>query len=212
MSVPLRILLADDHPMFLQGVADILEREKMVIVAQAHDGREAVRLAEKHRPEVAVLDLAMPLLNGIDAIREIGKVSPDTKTILLTMHTEEQYILDALRAGVNGYLLKTRAAADLVQAIREVSRGALFLSSGMPREVLQAYLSNKEKRTDPLSAREREVLQWIAEGKTMKEIAAILGISVKTVETHRMRLMEKLDIHETAGLVRYAIRRGVIQP
>ena len=212
MSVPLRILLADDHPMFLQCVADILEREKMVIVAQAHDGREAVRLAEKHRPEVAVLDLAMPLLNGIDAIREIGKVSPDTKTILLTMHTEEQYILDALRAGVNGYLLKTRAAADLVQAIREVSRGALFLSSGMPREVLQAYLSNKEKRTDPLSAREREVLQWIAEGKTMKEIAAILGISVKTVETHRMRLMEKLDIHETAGLVRYAIRRGVIQP
>ncbi len=212
MSVPLRILLADDHPMFLQGVVDILEREKMVIVGQAHDGQEAVRLAEKHRPEVAVLDLAMPLLNGIDAIREIGKVSPDTKTILLTMHMEEQYILDALRAGVNGYLLKTRAAADLIQAIREVSRGALFLSSGMPREVLQAYLSNKEKRTDPLSAREREVLQWIAEGKTMKEIAAILGISVKTVETHRMRLMEKLDIHETAGLVRYAIRRGVIQP
>jgi len=210
--MPLRVLLADDHRMFVQGLKDILEKEKMEIVGEAADGREAVRLAKKHRPDVAVLDLAMPLMNGIDAAREIEKVSPETKRILLTMYTEEQYILDALRAGVNGYLLKTKAATDLVQAIREVSRGTLYMSSGIPRDAIQAYLSNKERRSDPLSPREREVLQLIAEGKTIKEIAGILGISAKTIETHRMRLMDKLDIHDTAGLVRYAIRRGVIQP
>lgn len=209
--MPLRILLADDHPMFVQGLKGLLENEKFEVVGAAADGREAVRLAKKFQPNVAVLDMSMPLLNGIDAAREISREAPDTRTILLTMYTEEQYILDALRAGVNGYLLKTRAAPDLIQAIREVSRGALYLSSGIPRDILQAYLTNKGKRSEPLSIREREVLQLIAEGKSMKEIAAVLGISVKTVETHRMRLMGKLDIHETAGLVRYAIRRGVIQ-
>ncbi len=206
-----RILLADDHPIFLQGMKSLLEREKFDVIGLAADGRQAIKLAEKLKPDIAILDLAMPLLNGLDAAREIGKVSPGTKKILLTNYTDEQYILDALRAGVNGYLVKTKAADDLIQAIQEVQRGALYLSSGVSRELLGTYLENEVSRVNPLSGREREVLQLIAEGKTTKEIAVILGVSPKTVETHRMRLMAKLDIFETAGLVRYAIRRGVIQ-
>ena len=208
----LSVLLADDHPMFTQALRGVLEREQFSVVGEAVDGRQAVKLAAEHRPDVAVLDLAMPLLNGLNAAREIEKLSPDTKTIILTSYTEEQYVLDALHAGVNGYVLKTRASADLVQAIREVARGALYLSEGVSRDALRAYNANKEKCVDPLSGREREVLQLIAEGKSMKEIAGLLGISVKTIETHRRRLVAKLNIHETAGLVRYAIRRGFIQP
>ena len=210
--MPLRVLLADDHPMFMQGLKGILERERLEVVGEAADGRTAVRLAEKYHPDVAVLDLAMPLLNGIDAAREIKVVSPNTGALLLTSYSEEQYVIDALRAGVSGYLLKTRAAEDLVQAIREVSRGTLYLSPGVSREVLQAHLNGEAVPADPLSTREREVLQLIAEGKSMKEIAALLTISVKTVETHRMRLTGKLEIHDTASLVRYAIRRGMIRP
>jgi two-component system response regulator NreC len=207
----LRVLLADDHEMFIQALRGLLEGEGVVVVAEALDGREAVRLAEEHRPDVAVLDLTMPLMNGLDATREIRKVSPGTKVIILTRHTEEQYVIEALRAGVNGFLLKTKAAAILVQAIKDVSAGALYVSHALSPDVLQAYLAREELRTSPLSGREREVLQLIAEGKTMKEIASLLGISVKTIETHRMRLMAKLDIHETAGLVRYAIRQGMIE-
>ena len=209
--MPLRVLLADDHPMFMQGLRGILERERFEVVAEATDGREAVRMAAKLHPDVAILDLAMPLLNGVDAAREIGEASPETKTLLLTSYTEEQYIVDALKAGVSGYVLKTKAAADLVHAIREVSRGAIYLSQGVSRDALKAYLSGEETRVDPLTPREREVLQLIAEGKTMKEVGSLLGISVKTAETHRMRTMAKLNIRETAGLVRYAIRRGMIQ-
>lgn len=209
--MPLRVLLADDHAMFLQGLRSLLEREGIVVAGEALDGREAVLLAGKHKPDVAILDLTMPLLNGLDAAREIRKVSPDTKLIILTRHTEEQYVIEALRAGVSGFLLKTKAAAVLVQTIKDVSSGALYVSHALSPDVLQAYLAREELRTSALSGREREVLQLIAEGKTMKEIAALLGISVKTVETHRMRLMGKLDIHETAGLVRYAIREGMIE-
>lgn len=207
-----RILIADDHPMFMHGLRGILERERFDVVAEAADGRKAVQLAEKHAPDVAILDLAMPLLNGLDAAREIGKVSPGTRTILLTSYSEEQYVLDALRAGVTGYILKTKATADLVQAIREVSRGTLYISPGVSQEAVRAYLSDDQLRSDPLSPREREVLQLIAEGKTMKEVGVILSVSVKTAETHRMRIMGKLEIRETAGLVRYAIRHGMIQP
>jgi len=210
--MPLRVLLADDHAMFIQGLRGLLEHEGIVVVGEALDGREAVRLAGKHRPDVAVLDLTMPLLNGLDAAREIRKVSPNTKLIILTRHTEEQYVVEGLRAGVNGFLLKTKAAGILVQAIKDVSAGALYVSHALSPDVLQAYLAREELQTSPLSGREREVLQLIAEGETMKEIASRLGISVKTVETHRMRLMGKLDIHETAGLVRYAIRQGMIEP
>jgi DNA-binding NarL/FixJ family response regulator len=159
---------------------------------------------------VAVLDIGMPLLNGLDAAREVGKVSPGTKTILLTMHTEDNYVLEALRAGIKGYVVKSQAAADLIQAISEVSRGRVYLSPSISQVVVQAYLTQSELPPDPLTAREREVLQLIAEGKTTKEIASLLGISVKTAESHRTRLMEKLGIHETASLVRYAMRRGLI--
>lgn len=208
--MPLRVLLADDHAMFIQGLRALLERAGIEVVGEAFDGREAVRLTEKLKPDVAVLDLKMPLLNGLDAAREIRKMAAATKIVLLTRHTEEQYIVEALRAGVNGFLLKTKAAAVLVQTIKDVSSGALYVSQHLSPDILQAYLAREELRISPLSGREREVLQLIAEGKSMKEIAPLLGISVKTVETHRMRLMGKLDIHETAGLVRYAIRQGII--
>jgi two-component system, NarL family, response regulator NreC len=204
------VLLADDHAMFIQGVRALLERAGIEVVGEALDGREAVRLAAMLTPDVAVLDLKMPLLNGLDAAREIQKAAASTKVILLTRHTEEQYIVEALRAGVSGFLLKTKAAAVLVQTIKDVSSGALYVSQALSPSSLQAYLAREELRISPLSGREREVLQLIAEGRSMKEIAPLLGISVKTVETHRMRLMGKLDIHETAGLVRYAIRQGII--
>jgi DNA-binding NarL/FixJ family response regulator len=210
--MPLRVLFADDHAMFIEALRGLLEGAGFAVVGEALDGREAVRLAEKHRPDAAVLDLTMPLLNGLDATREIRKVSPDTKVIILTRHTEEQYVVEGLRVGISGFLLKTKAAAVLVQAINDVVGGALYVSHALSPDAMQAYLAKEELRTGPLSGREREVLQLIAEGKSMKEIAALLGISVKTIETHRMRLMGKLDIHETAGLVRYAIRQGLIEP
>ena len=210
--MPIRVLLADDHEMFLEGLQALLEREGMVVVGAALDGREAVRLAVNLKPDVVVLDMTMPTLNGLDAAREIRKVLPATRLIMLTRHTEEQYVVDGLRIGVNGFLVKTKAAGVLVQAIKDVISGALYVSHALSPEVLHAYLAREELRSTPLSGREREVLQLIAEGKSMKEIAALLGISVKTIETHRMRLMGKLAIHETANLVRYAIRQGIIEP
>ena len=207
----LRILLADDHAMVRQGLKALLERERYVIVGEAADGREAVRKAAELKPDVAVMDLAIPLLNGLDASREIIKASPSTRTIILTMYAEDHYVLEAMRAGVKGYVLKTRASGDLVQAIQEVSRGTVYLSPGLSDTVVNAYLSKSELPPDPLSPREREVLQLVAEGKSTKEVASILCVSVKTADTHRTRIMAKLDIHDTATLVRYAIRRGLIQ-
>jgi len=208
----IQVLLADDHQIMRQGLKSLLEREGFTVVAEASDGREAVRQAERGQPHVAILDLAMPQLNGLDAAREIIRASPRTKAILLTMHTEDPYVLEALRAGVGGYVLKTQAAADLLQAIREVMRGAIYLSPGVSRALVDAYRARTDLPADPLSPREREVLQLVAEGKTTKEVAVTLGVSVKTAESHRTRIMEKLDIHETANLVRYAIRRGIVRP
>ena len=209
--MPTQILVADDHQIVRQGLRALLEREGFKVIAEAADGQAALQLAEKLHPEVAVLDLAMPLLNGLDTAREIQKVSPKTKTILLTMHSEHHYILEGLRSGAKGFVMKTHAAEDLIRAIREAARGGTYLSPEVSDAVVQAYRNETEFPLDPLSARERQVLQLIAEGKTTKEVATVLGISVKTAETYRTRIMSKLDIHETASLVRYAIRRGLVQ-
>jgi len=209
MSV--RIVMAEDHQIVRQGFKALLEQDGFDVVGEAGDGHEAVRLVEQKKPDVAILDIAMPLLNGIDAAREIVRVAPGTHIILLTMYSESHYVVEALRAGVTGYLLKTRAADDLARAIREVTRGSVYLSAGISREVVNAYLADEATDTNPLTSRERQVLQLVAEGLTTKEVAGVLGISVKTAESHRGRIMQKLDIHDTAGLVRFAIRQGVIR-
>jgi two-component system response regulator NreC len=207
-----RVMLADDHPVFRQGLRALLEREKFEVVGEASDGLEAIATAERLQPQVVVIDLAMPALNGIDAVREIVKRVPRTKAVLLTMHTEEHHVLEALRAGAKGCVSKSQAAEHLLQAIKDVCAGGVYLSPHVSGAVVQAYLAKTELPYDPLTPRERQVLQLIAEGKTTKETAAVLDVSVKTAETHRTNLMEKLDIHSTAGLVRYAIRRGLLQP
>jgi two-component system response regulator NreC len=208
----LRLLLADDHEVVRQSLRALLERNGFEVLAEAGDGREAVRLAAACHPQVAVLDLSMPLLNGMEAAREILKDSPQTRCVLLTMHTEEHYVLEALRIGISGYVLKSKSSAELVQAIQEAARGAMYLSSDISATVVRAYLTKAEPAPDVLGNRERQVLQLVAEGKTTKEIAGLLGVSAKTAESHRGHIMEKLEIHNTAGLVRYAIRRGLIQP
>jgi DNA-binding NarL/FixJ family response regulator len=190
----------------------LLEREGFAVVGEAADGQEAVRLADALDPDVSVLDLVMPLLNGLDASREVVRNRAESRIILLTMHAEEHQVVAALRAGVRGYVLKSQAAEDLVQAIKEVALGEIYLSPKVSRVFIEGYLARSEEPPEPLAPRERQVLQLIAEGNTSKEVAGLLGVSVKTAESYRTRIMEKLDIHETAGLVRYAIRRGLIQP
>ncbi len=206
-----RVVLADNHVLVRQGIKSLLEREGFQIAGEAGDGQELIRIAKELQPEVAVLDIGMPILNGLVAAQELKRVCPETKSVLLTRHDEDQYVVEALRAGVRGYVLKNQAGTDLVHAIQLVCRGQVYLSPGISRVVVDAYLSKSNLPDDPLSSREHEVLQLIAEGKSTKDIAALLGISVKTAESHRSRLMQKLDIHETASLVRYAVRRGLVQ-
>ena len=194
-----------------EGIRTLLQREQFDIVGEASNGAEAVRLVDQFKPELAVLDLSMPTMNGITAISHIRRISPRTKNILLTMYTDEYHILDALRAGVRGCVLKSQAADHLMLAIRDVCAGGLYLSPAVSGVVVEAYLAKSELPYDPLTDRERQVLQLVAEGNTTKQIAAVLGVTPKTAETHRVNVMDKLDIHTTAGLVRYAIRRGLIQ-
>jgi two-component system, NarL family, response regulator NreC len=208
----IRVLLADDHVLVRQGLRSLLEREGLQVVAEASDGQDALSHARNLQPDIAVVDISMPTCNGLEAARELRVSCPKTKTILLTQHDEEQYVSDALDAGVKGYVMKNQASHDLLNAIRQVSRGEVYLSPGISSVVMNAYRSKSEKPKDPLSARERQVLQLIAEGKSTKDVATLLGISVKTAESHRTRLMKKLDIHETASLVLYAVRRGLVQP
>ena len=207
-----RVVLADDHAMVRQSLRALLEREGFVVLGEAADGQEAVRLVLSESPDVAVMDISMPLFNGLDAAMELSGKCPNTKIILLTQHDEKPYVAQALRCGVKGYVLKSQAANDLVQAIREVCRGQVYLSPGVSRAVVEAYAEPTRAGDPPLSLRERQVLQLIAEGKSSKQIATLLGVSAKTVESHRTKLMQKLDIHEIAGLARYAIRHGLVLP
>jgi two-component system, NarL family, response regulator NreC len=209
--MPTRIILADDHVIVRQGIKSLLEREGMHVIAEASDGREAVGYAESMSPDVVVMDIGMPMLNGMEAARELARCCPKVKPILLTQHDEPQYVSAALKAGVKGYVLKSQISGDLVQAIQQVLRGQVYLSPGISGSVIAAYKSKTEVAADPLTSRERQVLQLIAEGKSTKDVAALLGVSVKTAESHRSRLMQKLDIHETASLVRYAVKHGLVQ-
>lgn len=206
------ILLADDHRVLMQGMRTLLEREGYQVVGEACDGRDAVRLCRTLKPQIAVLDITMQGLNGLDAAQRIRKSSPETKIVILTMHDESPYVIEALRADVNAYVLKSQAAQDLLEAIRAVSSNNVYLSPGISQIVVDAYRKRNRPGDDPLTLREREVLQLIAEGHRTKQVASLLSIGVKTAESHRGRIMHKLGIHDTAGLVRYAIRRGLIGP
>ena len=206
-----RLLLADDHVMMRDGLRTILNEEGFKVVGEASDGLEAVRLGQSLEADVAILDISMPLLNGIDAAREILRSSPKTKIIILTMYTDDRYVLASLRAGISGFVLKSKASSSLVQAIHAVRNGEVYLSSGISKAVVDAFLAKDDNPADPLSGREREVLQLIAEGKNTKEIGCILGISTKTTDSHRANIMHKLHIPEVAGLVRYAVREGLVQ-
>jgi DNA-binding NarL/FixJ family response regulator len=213
----IRILLADDHTIVRQGLRKMLEEQpEWEVVAEAGDGREAVRLAEQHKPDVAIVDVAMPLLNGIEATRQITKRAPATRVLVLSMHADDAYVIQILQAGATGYLLKDSADVDLIQAVTAVARGKSFFSPAIARVMLDDYVKQlAEKgvtdRYESLSEREREIFQLIAEGKANKEIAVLLSISPSTVETHRARIMEKLDLHSAAEIVLYAVRRGVIR-
>ncbi|MGH9870422.1 MAG: response regulator [Candidatus Polarisedimenticolia bacterium] len=207
-----RILIADDQQIFRDSLKCFLTENGFDVVAEAADGLEALRLADETRPDVAVLDVTMPGLNGVDVACAITRDLPEIAVVLLTEQQEERYVIEGLRAGIKGYVLKNQAGSDLVQAIQEVTRGAVYLAPGISQVVVDGCLTDGAPPPEPLTLREREVLQLVAEGKSTKEIASILNMSVKTAETHRGRTMKKLDIHETAGLVRYAIRRGLVRP
>lgn len=208
-----RVVLADDHPIFRKGLRTLLEAANLTVVGESGDGRDAVQMTRRLDPDVAILDVSMPLLNGVDAAREIRRLAPRTYVVLLSMYKEDVYVQEGLRVGVHGYVLKSQTASDLVAAVTEVLAGSVYLSPGISSRAVETGLPRSAKaRRDPLSPRERQVLQLVAEGMTTKQIAVVLSISVKTADSHRTRIMRKLDLHETASLVRYAIRRGLIRP
>jgi DNA-binding NarL/FixJ family response regulator len=207
----IRILLADDHVLVRQGFKLILsEQSDMEIAGEAANGREAVEQAEKLQPDVVIMDVTMPELNGIEATRRITAAAPRTRVLALSMHKDAVYVREILRAGARGYLLKDSADADLIAAVRAVAKGEGYLSPAISDAVLTDYRRHVTDPLDLLTTREREVLQMIAEGKTNKEIATTLNLSVYTVEAHRGRVMEKLNLHSTGELVRFALRSGLI--
>ena len=212
----IRILLGDDHTVVRQGLRKILEaQEGWEVVGEASDGREAARLALALEPDVAVLDIAMPLLSGIEATRQILRRLPNVGVLILSMHSEEAFITQALQAGARGYLLKDSADTDLIRGVTAVAAGKSFFSPAAAKVMLDDYLRHLAKkgivdRYEALSEREREVFQLVAEGHSNKDVADLLSISVATVETHRAHILQKLDVHSTAELVLYAVRRGVI--
>ncbi|HVO98466.1 MAG TPA: response regulator transcription factor [Bryobacteraceae bacterium] len=207
----IRILLAEDHALVRHGFRMILAAQPdMEVVGEAGNGREAVELTQKLKPDVVVMDVAMPELNGIEATRRLIELAPRTRVLALSMHKDAVYVREILRAGARGYLLKDSADADLLAAVRAVAKGEGYLSPGVSDAVLTDYRRHVTDPLDLLTSREREVLQMIAEGKTNKEIATTLNLSVYTVEAHRGRIMEKLNLHSTGELVRFAVRSGLI--
>jgi len=214
--MPTTIVLADDHTVVRQGIRKLLEtRDDFQIIGEASDGEEAVKLVLDKQPDVALMDIWMPRLSGIDATRRIGKRGLETKVLVLSMHESRAYVEEVLRAGAAGYVVKNAAADDLLEAIDAVCDGISYLSPAITQQVVDAIARPAPSAPSGLGVltdREREVLQLIAEGLSSKEIASMLGVSLKTVDSHRSNLMEKLDIHKVSGLVRFAIRTGLVEP
>ena len=213
---PIRVLLVEDHVLVREGIRALLRSlEGIDVVAEANDGREALRLIQTHQPDVVLMDIAMPGLNGLEAAARTAKECPTVRLIMLSMHANEEYVRQALRAGVAGYLLKGADISELEFAIRSVARGETYLTPVVAKHVIQEFIRAQEHESDGLAgltSRQREILQLIAEGRTTKGIAQVLNLSVKTVESHRVQLMERLKIRDVPGLVRYAIRVGLISP
>jgi len=212
----MRVLLADDHTLVRKGIRALLEAVPGVeVIAETADGREALDLIDLKRPDVAVLDITMPGLNGLEVAARASTASPGTKVLILSMHAGEAYVAQALKAGVAGYLLKDAADDELALALHAVVRGDVYLSPRISKQVVERYAAAAAAHPDPLAGltpRQREVLQLVAEGHSSKEIAGRLGLSLKTVETHRSQIMERLGIRDVAGLVRFAIRVGLVSP
>lgn len=211
---PIRILLADDHKLVRAGIRSLLERlPDIEVVGEASDGEEALRLIDEHRPRMVLMDIAMPLLNGLEATRRLAKAFPEVSVIILSTYSDEEHVYQALRAGASGFLEKGAALEELELAIRAVARGETYLSPPISKPVIMEYARRTSldlQSTDRLSPRQIEILQLIAEGKSMKQIALGLSISVKTVETHRTAVMNRIGVRDVAGLVRYAVKTGLI--
>jgi len=216
MSERIRILLADDHTLLRNGIRALLkDQPDMVVVGEAEDGREAVQMVDKLSPNVVLMDISMPSLNGLEATRQIKREHPEVNVLVLTMYDQEEYFRQVLEVGASGYIIKRAAVSELVAAIRAVHKGEAVLSPSITRLLLEDYMrkevSHSISETDTLTPREREVLQLIAEGKTSREIAEILNLSIKTVQSHRTSLMQKLDLHDRGDLIKYAIQKKIIE-
>lgn len=211
---PIRVLLADDHRLVRAGIRSLLEELPNVeVVAEAGDGRETLEMVRQYNPNIAMIDVAMKGLNGLDVANRMSRDFPHVKVLILSMHTNEEYVIKALKGGACGYLIKDAATEELSLALKAVSKGETYLSPVISKGVIDNLIALSEGKSstgDVLTPRQREILQLIAEGKSTKEIAALLNVSVKTVETHRTQLMNRLDIHDIAGLVRYAVRTGLV--
>jgi two-component system, NarL family, response regulator NreC len=216
--VLIRVVIADDHSVVRQGLRAWLERSGYIqVVGEAADGREAVALVDELKPDVVMMDIAMPMLNGIDATAQVMRRHPDTKVIILSMHADESYILRALGAGAKGYLLKESTETDVLPAVKSVTEGKPYVTPSIARLLLEDYIrmlkqNNLQDSYDLLTEREREVLQLLAQGKSNKEVAQVLDLSPHTIESHRTNLMQKLNLHNTAEIVLYAVRKGIVVP